>query len=150
MASSHWFTAKDICAALGGVSRSRLHVWAHLPPFSSRPTRERSARRYSKADLLTFAVLHTLEDVLGAKEKQLSRASSSIHNYLLTPRHAATEEWVFIPSDAGKVQLAQINSLSSAGWVIDVAKERQRIDIYLGVIPPQQELLLIADAKSGR
>ena len=55
------FTAKDVCTALGGISRSRLHTWAQLPPFCKRPTRERSARRFTKADLLTFAVLQTLE-----------------------------------------------------------------------------------------
>ncbi|WP_250460306.1 hypothetical protein [Microbulbifer litoralis] len=144
------FTAKDICAALGGISRSRLHVWAHLPPFSERPTRERSARRFTKADLLTFAVLQTLEDTFGAKGRDLGRASGAIHKYLSAPRQAPAEEMVFIPLKSGEAHWVQVQSITCQGWIVDMAKERERIDIFLGAEPSQKELHLIADIKSGR
>ncbi|QQD18672.1 hypothetical protein I6N98_02010 [Spongiibacter nanhainus] len=102
--------------------------------------------------MLTFAVLQTLENDFGAKGGQLMAASAAINQYLLTPRQASVEEWVFVPLAKGGAQAAELQCIPvlGAGWIIDVAKERQRIDVYLGVIPPQQELPLISDAKSSR
>lgn len=144
------FTAKDVCAALGDISRSRLHQWAQLPPFSERPTRERSARRFSKADLLTFAVLQTLEDAFGAKCRDLTSVSAAAYQYFNTPRQTPVEEWVFIPLVSGEAHLVQVCPIESAGWVVDVTRERERIDVYLGVRPPQQEFPLMTGVKSGR
>lgn len=144
------FTAKDVCAVLGGISRSRLHLWAQLPPFSERPTRERSARRFTKVDLLTFAVLQTLEDAFGAKSRDLTSVSATIHYYLNAPHPIPFDEWVFIPKDEGEAHMVQAKAIAGAGWVVDVAKERERIDVYLGVRPPQQEFPLMTDIKSGR
>lgn len=143
------FTAKDVCAALGGVSRSRLHQWAQLPPFSERPTRERSARRFNKADLLTFAVLQTFEDAFGAKCRDLTSVSAAAYQYFNTPRQIPLEEWVFIPFASGEAHLVQACTIKSAGWVVDVTKERERIDVYLGVRPPQQEFALMSSVKPG-
>lgn len=144
------FTAKDVCTALGGVSRSRLHTWAQLPPFCERPTRERSARRFTKADLLTFAVLQTLEDMLGMRHRNIRSISASIHHYVRAPRQARMEEWIFIPQEAeGVVRLIQGQNFASPGWVIDMARERERINLYLGVEPSQRELPLIMDVQSG-
>lgn len=144
MSAHHAFTAKDVCAALGGVSRSRVHAWAQLPPFSDMPTHERSARRFNKADLLTFAVFRTLEDHFGARSSQLAQVSAGIHQYLSAPRQTSLEEWMFIPLGGGPARTAQPQPISGAGWVIDMARERERIDIYLGVTPPQRELPLMA------
>lgn len=149
MSATKSFTAKDVCAALGGISRSRLHTWAQLPPFSNIPTRERSARRYTKADLLTFAVLQTLEEAFGMKRGNMGSISAAVHHYVSAPRQAPLEEWVFIPWGEGPVRSVQEN-IASPGWVIDMARERERIDLYLGLTPPQQELPLITNVKSGR
>lgn len=145
------FTAKDVCEALGGISRSRLHTLAQLPPFCERPTRERSARRFTKADLLTFAVLQTLEDVLGMRRRDVRSVSAAVHHYVSAPRQARREEWIFIPHDnEGGLRLIQGQNFASPGWVIDMLRERERIDLYLGLEPSQRELLLITDVKSGR
>jgi DNA-binding transcriptional MerR regulator len=146
------FTAKDVCTALGGISRSRLHTWAQLPPFCERPTRERSARRFTKADLLTFAVLQTLEDMLGMRRRDIRSISAAIHHYVRAPRQTRMEEWIFIPQDEDDeeiVLLIQGQNFASPGWVIDMARERERIDLYLGLTPSQRELPLITDVKSG-
>jgi len=142
------FTAKDVCAALD-ISRSRLHQWAQLPPFSERPTRERSARHFSKADLLMFAVLQTLEDAFGMKSRDMVDVPAKIYQYLNAPRQSPYEEWVFIPLNSGEARTVQEQAITSAGWIIDMTKERERIDIYLGVRPPQQELPLMTDVKSS-
>lgn len=144
MSARHAFTAKDVCAALEGVSRSRVHAWAQLPPFSGIPTQERSARRFNKADLLTFAALRTLEDRFGARSTQLAQVSAGIHQYLSTPRQTSIEEWTFIPLEGGPARPAQPQPVSGAGWVIDMARERERIDLYLDIAPPQRELPLMA------
>lgn len=150
MSAIRSFTAKDICAALGDISRSRLHNWAQLPPFCERPTYERRARRYTEADLLTFAVLQTLEDTLGIRRRNLGSVSAAVHYYVQAPRRAPMEEWVFIPQqDEGSVHLIQGQNIANPGWVIDMARERERIDLYLGLTPPQRELPLITDVKSG-
>jgi hypothetical protein len=137
------FTVKDVCAALGGVSRSRVHGWVGLPPFSGIPSRERSARRFSRADLLTFAVLRTLEDQLGARGAQLAHASAAIHAYLAAPRPTGADDWLFVPSLDGPARPVRDQAITEAGWVIDLARERDCIDRYLGVLPPQRELPLV-------
>ena len=149
MSSAKSFTAKDACAALG-VSRSRLHQWAQLPPFSERPTRERSARRFSRADMLTFAVMHTMEDAFGVKSKDLGGVSAKIHEYLNAPQVITFEELVFIPLETGDAQVVEGQAVKGAGWVIDMAKERERVDVYLGVRPPQREFPLMTELKSSR
>jgi len=110
---------------------------------------ERSARRFSKADLLTLAVLRTLEDQFGARGKQLGQLSAGVHQYLLTPLQASSEEWVFVPLRDGVARAVQTQPISEPGWVIDIAHERERIDIYLGVAPPQRELPLIANVSQA-
>jgi|GEM_PF-3507189 len=137
------FTAKDVCAALGGVSRSQVHAWTQMPPWSRMPTRERSARRYNQGDLLTLAVIQTLEEQFGVKSRQLTRVSAGIHHYLQTPRRTGGEELVFILLRDSQVRPIQARPVNEPGWVIDVARERERIDVYLDIAPPQRELPLI-------
>lgn len=110
---------------------------------------ERSARRFTKSDLLTLAVLQTLEERFGAKATQLGQVSAGIHQYLLTPRQASAEEWAFVSLQNGGVRLLQAQPALEEGWVIDMARERERIDIYLGVAPPQRELPLIASVSQA-
>lgn len=143
MSARHSFTVKDVCAALDGVSRSRVHGWVQLPPFSAIPSQERSARRFSRADLLTFAVLRTLEDQFGARGVQLARVSAGIHEYLAKPQPAGMDEWLFVPLAEGPARPVPGRVIAEAGWVIDLARERERIDRYLGVLPPQRELPLM-------
>ena len=143
MSARHSFTVKDVCAALDGVSRSRVHGWAQLPPFSAIPTQERSARRFSRADLLTFAVLRTLEDQFGARGAQLARVSAGIHEYLSAPRAAGMDPWLFVPLAEGPARPVPGQVIAEPGWVIDLARERERIDRYLGVLPAQRELPLV-------
>ena len=100
--------------------------------------------------MLTFAVLQTLEDAFGMKSRDLAEAPARIYQYLNTPRQIPHEEWVFIPLESGEAYAVQEQAIASAGWIIDMTKERDRIDVYLGVRPPQQELPLMTDVKSGR
>ncbi len=143
MSARHSFTVKDVCAALDGVNRSRVHGWVQLPPFSAIPSQERSARRFSRADLLTFAVLRTLEDQFGARGAPLARASAAIHAYLSTPQPAGSDDWLFVPLTDGPARPLTGRAIVEAGWVVDLARERERIDRYLGVVPPQRELPLM-------
>ncbi|APC19537.1 hypothetical protein BLL42_27845 (plasmid) [Pseudomonas frederiksbergensis] len=139
------FTAKDVCSALGGVCRSRVHAWVQLPPFSFMVTMERSARRFSKADLVVMAVLQTLEDQFGVKSRLLGQLSGGIHKYLAELKSVTAEEWIFIRRSDGATRLVHAHPISESGWVLDLAEERNRIDVYLGIVPPQRELPLIAD-----
>ena len=52
-------------------------------------------------------------------------------------------------SSTGEAHMVQVCPIESAGWVVDVTKERERIDVYLGVRPPQQEFPLMTGVKSG-
>jgi len=143
MSARHAFTVKDVCAALDGVSRSRVHGWVQFPPFSAIPSQERSARRFSRADLLTFSVLCTLEDRFGARSTQLAQVSAGIHAYLSTPQPTGTDDWLFVPLTNGPARPVRGRAITEAGWVIDLAPERERIDGYLGILPPQRELPLM-------
>lgn len=135
-------TIKDVCVALGGISRSRIHAWARLPPFSLTETFERSARRFSPADLLTLAALQTLEKQFGLRYRQLSFFSQGIHQYFIEPRTITPVEMVFIRLRDGRV--LPLSRANEAGYLLDMAWERERINTFLGISSPQGELPLMS------
>lgn len=135
------FTIKDVCLALGGISRSRVHTLARLPPFSTMETFERSARRFTSADLLTFAVIQSLEDEYCLRHRLLSRFSPCIHQYLSIPRNSELTELVFLRLRDGMVML--IDNAHEAGFIVDISRERARINSYLGVTTSQWQLPLM-------
>lgn len=145
MASSLSFTVKDICSALDGVNRSRVHAWSQFPPFSYMETTERSARHFFMTDLLTMAVLQTLEDKFLVKNRLLGQVSAGIYQYLQTPKPVSAEEWVFIRLADGDTTRVGSMLVGAPGWVLDMAEERERINQYLGIAPSQRELALPAD-----
>ncbi len=145
MAHAFSFTVKDICQALNGVCRSRVHAWTRLPPFSSVETSERSARRFDVADLLALAVLQKLEDVYGVKSRQLGHLSAGIRQYLTEPKTIGPDELIFIRLKDGMVRSLSSTPISEPGWVLDMAEERERINVFLGIAPPQRQLALVAD-----
>lgn len=138
------YTIKDVCRALGGVSRSRIHTWTQLEPFSDADTLERSARKFNSADLLTLATLQTLEDSFGLRGRQLANFSKKIHQYLAEPKTISTVELIFIRLSDGQILSAHIDNINEPGYIIDIAKERERINIFLGVQPYQTQLPLIS------
>lgn len=141
MSNSISFTIKDVCLALGGVSRSRVHSWTKLPPFSRMETFERSARRFTSADLLTFAVIQSLEDEYCLRNRLLSRFSPYIHQYLSIPRNSELTELVFLRLRDGMITF--IDNAQEAGFLIDITRERARINSYLGVTTSQWQLPLM-------
>lgn len=108
-------------------------------------TSERSARRFGVADLLTLAVLQKLEDAYGIKNRQLGHLSGGIHQYLAEPKAVGTDELLFIPLKDGAVRSLSSIPISEPGWILDMAEERERISVFLGIVPPQRQLALVAD-----
>jgi hypothetical protein len=96
-----------------------------------------------------MAILALLEQKFALRGKPLSQISAGIHRYVQTPRPNKQEEWVFICLDSGETQPLHAESIAGAGWVVDIAAARDRIDVYLGVVPVQQELPLVADVNRG-
>lgn len=142
MVNGMTFTIKDVCLALGGISRSRIHVWTQFKPFSLIETSERSARRFNSADLLTLAVIQSLEETFGLRSRQLSMFSQGIHQYLSEPRAIKPVEMVFIRLCDG--QVLPLNMADEAGYILDMAWERDRINIFLGILSPQGQLPLMS------
>lgn len=147
----HTFTIKDVCQALGIKNRSRVQHWVQLPPFSSRPSQARSARRFSKADLLAFAVFQLLEDEYFVKGKSLVHVSLGIHDYLSRPHPVLAEERVVVSlRQEGRVQVLETVTDVPTGFVLELSRIRDHIDMYLGVAPLQHEMPLINDTSAGR
>ena len=141
------FTVKDVCRALNGVSRSRVHTWTRLRPFSLMQTSERSARRFNVTDMLTLAALQKLEDVYGIKSSYIGRFSEGIHRYLAQPKSIGGGEHVFVRINDGAVRNLEVFSVNESGLILDIAEERERINVYLGITPPQRELVLVASVQ---
>lgn len=141
------FTVKDVCHALGDVSRSRVHAWTRLPPFSLKATSERSARRFDVTDMLTLAALQKLEDVYGIKSRHLGHLSEGIHRYHAQPKVISAGELIFVALDGGVVRNLDAASVSEPGWILDIAEERERINIFLGIAPPQRQLAFVASVQ---
>ena len=141
------FTVKDVCLALGNVSRSRVHAWTKLSPFSLKETSERSARRFDVTDVLTLAVLQKLEDIYGIKSRHLGCFSENIYGYFAQPRPITGSEFVFVGLAGGVVRRLDTTPISEPGWIVDVAEERERINVFLGIVPPQRQLALVVSVQ---
>lgn len=141
------FTVKDICHALGDVNRSRVHAWTRLQPFSLMETSERSARKFSVTDMLTFAALQKLEDVYGIKSSHLGHFSEGIHSYLAQPKAISSEELVFVSLNDGSVRNLNAVTVNEPGWILDITEERERINVSLGISPPQRQLTFVASVQ---
>lgn len=137
------FTVKDICHALGDVSRSRVHAWTRLPPFALMKTCERSARKFDVTDMLTLAALQKLEDVYGIKSRHLGHFSEGIHRYFAQPRAISTGELIFVSLNDGTVWNLDAASVREPGCILNIAEERERINVFLGIAPPQRQLALV-------
>lgn len=107
-------------------------------------TSERSARRFDVTDILTLAALQKLEDIYGTKSRHLSHFSESIHRYLAHPKAVSTEELIFVSLNDGTVRNLDSASADEPGWILDIAEERERINVFLGITPPQRQLALVA------
>lgn len=138
------FTVKDVCHALGDISRSRVHAWTRLPPFALMETSERSARRFDVTDMLTLAALKKLEDIYGFKSRHLSSFSEGIHRYLAQPRAISTNELIFVSLNDGTVWNLEAASANEPGCILNIAEEREQIHAFLGIAPPQRQLALVA------
>ena len=143
MANFFSLTVKDVCQALGGVSRSRIHAWTRLPPFSAVETSERSARKFNVADVLTLAALKKLEDVYGVRSRHLGLLSAGIHLYLAEPKTAGSHELLFVRLNDGIARSLDVAPVTEPGWVLDIAEERERMNLFLGISSPQRELSLM-------
>lgn len=148
MINSITFTIKDVCLALGGVNRSRVHAWTKLAPFSLMRTSERSARRFSTTDLLTLAAVQTLDDTFGLRNSILSIFSPSISQYLIEPRAITSVELVFLRLRDGLVLSPTLSD--EPGYLLDIARERERINIFLGIASPQRQLPLMKSIGASR
>ena len=110
-------------------------------------TSERSARRFNVTDMLTLAALQKLEDVYGIKSSHLGHFSEGIHRYLSQPNAIAGGEYVFVRMNDGVARNLESLSVYESGLILDIAEERERINIYLGIAPPQRELALVASVQ---
>lgn len=107
-------------------------------------TSERSARRFDVTDLLTLAALQKLEDVYGIKSRHLGHFSEGIHRYFVQPMAISTDELIFVSLNGRTVRNLDNACASEPGWILDIAEERERINVFLGVAPPQRQLALVA------
>lgn len=97
--------------------------------------------------MLTFAALLKLEDVYGVKSRHLGHFSDGIHRYLAQPKAMRTAELIFVGLKDGTVRNLDASLVSEPGWILDIAEERERINVYLGITPPQRELALVASVQ---
>lgn len=142
-ASTLSLTIKDVCKALDGLNRSRVHAWTKLPPFASIETSERSARRFDMSDVLTFAALQKLEDIYGVKSRHLGQLSAGIRQYLAEPKVAGYDELIFVRLKDGIARSLEAAPVNEPGWVLDIAEDRERMNVFLGVALPQRQLSLM-------
>lgn len=110
-------------------------------------TFERSARRFNVTDLLTLAALQKLEDVYGIKSNHLGHFSEGLHRYLAQLKAVKSGELVFVRMNDGVVLSLEAVSVNEPGLILDIAEERERINVYLGITPPQRELALVASVQ---
>lgn len=110
-------------------------------------TSERSARKFSVTDMLTFAALQKLEDVYGIKSSHLGHFSEGIHSYLAQPKAISSEELVFVSLNDGSVRNLNAVTVNEPGWILDITEERERINVSLGISPPQRQLTFVASVQ---
>lgn len=145
----HTYTIKDVSQLLGERKRSRVQQqWTKLPPFADRPTHERSARRFTRADLLTFVVFDVLEERFFVKVHSLGRISRGVHEFLQQPWSAHADGRVLLDLENGQVAPFS-ESDARQGFLVDLTPIRERVDVFLGLVPEQREIPLSVGASGG-
>lgn len=88
------------------------------------------------------------------RRREVQRISAAIHRYVSAPHQVPGEELIFIPQgnldEEEAFRLFRGQNPTSLGWVVDMSKERERIDLYLGLESSQRELPLITNIASGQ
>ncbi len=135
------YTRKDVCTALC-VDDHRVRQWMNHAPFAERPATPRSPRRFDLQDLVLLALACDLEERYGLKGRVFGRVLPALDAYLRRPRSPKPDERIVLSVESWQVEDILPSSPLVAGFIIDVAKARERIGLFLGVVPIQRELAL--------
>lgn len=142
MAEQITLKTKDICEALN-IGRHQLRTWVdNLPPYANHPKAERSASRYTPADLLNFAVIKHLTEQYALSLPFLSKCSESLYSCIREPQSLTSGRFVFITAHGTSHFTIALDRVLQEGIVVDLRPPQALVYQYLGISPQQAQLQL--------
>jgi len=131
---------KDICNALE-IGRHQLRAWVdHLPPYSQRAKKERSACKYDPADLLYFAVIKYVTKKYSLPISFLSKFSHSLYSCIREPQSLTLYPFIFINGQGTSCSRIALDRISQEGIIIDLQPSQSVVYQYLGISSQQAQL----------
>lgn len=134
-------TTTDVCKVTG-YSRHQLRgLLAELPVYSGQKTEARVAREFTHADLVTLAVVHTLETSHRARRDAVASISNLLRKALTGPKTVNRGARLLISYEPPAVSYLTSESLPQDGTLVSLGPIFQRVDTYMGHGRPYTEKL---------
>jgi hypothetical protein len=125
-------TTTDVCEVTG-YSRHQLRgLLAELPVYSSQKTVARVAREFTHADLVTLAVVHTLETRYSARREAVASISTLLRKTLTGPKAVNRDARLLVSFDPPAVSYLTGDASPQDGIHISLGPIFQRVDTYMG------------------
>jgi len=87
-----------------------------------------------------LALAYDMEERYGLKGRIFGRVLPALDAYLRRPRSTQSDECVVLEVETWRIAELQPGASLPAGFIIDVARARERIGLFLGLVPMQREL----------
>ncbi|MFC1750512.1 MerR family transcriptional regulator [Pseudomonadota bacterium] len=130
---------KDICEALS-IGRHQLRIWTDiLSPYNKQQTKARSARHYTPADLLFFAVINHLEDTFGLTPQVISRFSNELSSCIREPQSLVIDTFFFINVEKNVCERLDNRVSAKEGIIVDIKPAQMLVCEFLGLSVQQPQ-----------
>ena len=124
---------------VGGDGRAHLHRIDHL---------RRHGLAVADRALNAIVVFDVLEERFFVKVHSLGRISRGVHEFLQQPWSAHADGRVLLDLENGQVAPFS-ESDARQGFLVDLTPIRERVDVFLGLVPEQREIPLSVGASGG-
>lgn len=129
----------DACSISGYTKDQMRALLRDLPPFTVDQGEGRS-RVFTRVELLAIAIISYMEQRYGIKRAAVGAVLGQLLETLRTPRKLDSLACLVIVTSEGSVSYSRLNSAVDEGLVIPLTPIFDRLDTYLGVRTPSNQL----------
>lgn len=129
----------DACA-ISGYTRDQMRALLRdLPSFTTDQGTGRN-RIFTRAELLTIAVIAFMEQRYGIKRSAIGAIVERLHTVIQSPRAVDRLACLVIVTGEASVSYSRLNETTSEGLVLPLAPIFDRLDTYLGAKSSQNQI----------
>lgn len=129
----------DACA-ISGYTRDQMRALLRdLPSFKSEQDTGRN-RIFTRAELLTIAVIAFMEQRYGIKRSAIGAIVEQLHAVIQSPRVVDRLACLVIVTGESSVSYSRLNETVNEGLVLPLAPIFDRVDTYLGAKTSEKQI----------